>query len=129
MDFHPEHFTVWTEIPSADVDRAVPFYETVLMTRLEKTEMGPDTTWVFRTSNHPNGIAGHVYGGKSAGDGTGPTVHLAAPGKLEDALDRVRSAGGKVVSDPIPMPFGRFAYICDLDGNSIGLFEPAAEAA
>ena len=58
MDFHPEHFTVWTEIPSADVDRAVPFYETVLMTKLEKTVMGPDTTFVFRTWNHPNGIAG-----------------------------------------------------------------------
>lgn len=129
MDFHPEHFTVWAEIPSADLDQAIAFYESVLMTRLEKTEMGPDTTYMFKTSNHPNGIAGHLYGGKPAGDGTGPTVHLSAPDKLEDTLDRVRTAGGTVVSDPIPMPFGRFAYICDLDGNSIGLFEAAAEAA
>ena len=128
MDFHPEHFTVWTEIPSADLDVAVPFYETVLKTRLERQEMGPDTTYVFKTSDHPNGIAGHIYGGKPAGDGTGPTVHLAAPDKLEDTISRIVPAGGKVVSDIIAMPFGRFVYAMDPDGNSIGLFE-FAEAA
>lgn len=128
MDFHPEHFTVWTEIPSADLDVAVPFYETVLKTRLEKQEMGPDTTYVFKTSDHPNGIAGHIYGGKPAGDGTGPTVHLAAPDKLEDTISRIVPAGGKVVSDIITMPFGRFIYAMDPDGNSIGLFEFAGAA-
>ncbi|MEM7686170.1 MAG: VOC family protein [Pseudomonadota bacterium] len=129
MDFHPEHFTVWVEIPSSDVDQAVPYYEAVLMTKLEKTVMGPDTTFVFKTATHPDGISGHVYPGKPAGDGSGPTIHLAAPGKLEDTLDRVRAAGGTVISDPIPFPFGRFAYTTDLDGNSIGLFEPASQAA
>jgi predicted enzyme related to lactoylglutathione lyase len=31
-------------------------------------------------------------------------------------------AGGKVVSDPIAIPAGRFAYCLDPDGNSFGLF-------
>ncbi len=129
MTFHPEHFTVWTEIPSADLDRAVPFYETVLQTKLTREDMGPNVTYMFKTSDHPNGIAGHLYPGKPAGDGTGPTIHLAAPDKLEDTMARLGEAGGTVVSDPIEMPFGRFAYAMDLDGNSIGLFEFAAEAA
>ena len=36
--------------------------------------------------------------------------------------DRVWEAGGKVVSDPISIPDGRFAYTLDPDGNSFGLF-------
>ena len=60
--------------------------------------------------------------GKPAPDGTGPTIHLACPDTLEDALERVTKAGGRVVSDPISIPAGRFAYCLDPDGNSIGVF-------
>ena len=127
MTFHPEHFTVWTEIPSADLDQAVPFYEAVLQTKLEREDGGPNVLYMFKTANHPMGISGHLYPGKPAKDGSGPTIHLAAPDNLEDTMDRVRDAGGMIVSDPIAMPFGRFAYALDLDGNSIGLFEPAAD--
>lgn len=127
MTFHPEHFTVWVEIPVSDLARSTEFYQKVLTTELETQQMGPDVTAVFKTSNHPMGIAGHLYVGKPAGDGSGPTIHLAAPDALEETMKRVAQAGGKIVSDPIPMPFGRFAYAMDLDGNSIGLFEPAAD--
>jgi predicted enzyme related to lactoylglutathione lyase len=41
---------------------------------------------------------------------------------LEDALKRVGESGGKVVSDIVTIPPGRFAYCTDPDGNSIGLF-------
>ncbi len=129
MTFHPEHFTVWTEIPSADLDQAVPFYEAVLQTKLEREDGGPNVTYMFTTSDHPNGIAGHLYPGKPAGDGSGPTVHLAAPDKLENTMARVAEAGGKIVSEPIEMPFGRFAYAMDPDGNSVGFFEFAQPAA
>ena len=76
---------------------------------------------MFPTSN-PTGVAGHLYPGKPAPDGTGPTIHLACPDTLEEALERVTKAGGRVVSDPISIPAGRFAYCLDPDGNSIGVF-------
>ncbi|MEM7024510.1 MAG: VOC family protein, partial [Pseudomonadota bacterium] len=57
-----------------------------------------------------------------AADGAGPTVHLASPDQLENALERVKEAGGKVVSDIVSIPVGRFAYCLDPDGNSIGIF-------
>ncbi len=121
MPHSPEHFTVWTEIPVTDIDRAIAFYNTVFDTEMKKDETGPNPMAMFPTST-PGGVAGHLYPGKPATDGSGPTVHLASPDKLEDALERVKAAGGQVLSEPIAIPAGRFAYCQDPDGNSIGLF-------
>ena len=122
MSFTPDHFTVWAEIPVSDLDRAMTFYGDVFQLDLKKDETGPNPMAMFPTKDPANGIAGHLYVGKPSGDGEGPTVHFASPDKLEDALSRVKDAGGKVVSDPISIPAGRFAYCHDLDGNSIGIF-------
>lgn len=122
MSFTPDHFTVWMEIPVTDMDRAIKFYDSVFKTELKKDETGPNHMAMFPTSDPTTGIAGHLYPGKPATDGNGPTVHLAAPDKLEDALERVTQAGGKVLSEVIAIPAGRFAYCLDPDGNSIGVF-------
>jgi len=121
MSFTPEHLTVWTEIPVSDLDSAIEFYNTVFDAGLTKDENGPNPMAMFRTKDN-KGVAGHLYPGKPAPEGTGPTVHLLVPDNLEDSLERVKQAGGKVVSDIISIPVGRFAYCLAPDGNSIGLF-------
>ncbi|MFQ5624425.1 MAG: VOC family protein [Paracoccaceae bacterium] len=121
MTFKPNNFAVWTEIPVSDLDKGIAFYGRVFRTELEKMEMGPDVTAIFPTAT-PGGVAGHIYEGTPAGDGSGPTVHLACPDALEDTMQRVRDAGGEVLSEPIQIPVGRFAYARDPDGNSLGLF-------
>lgn len=121
MSFAPEHFTVWAEIPVTDLDRAITFYNTVFKTTLVKEENGPNPMAMFPTKDQ-KGVAGHLYEGKPAPEGTGHTVHLNTPDSLEESLERVKQAGGKVVSDIISIPVGRFAYCLDPDGNSIGLF-------
>lgn len=121
MSFKPEHFTVWTEIPVADLDRAVTFYDSVFKTSLTREEAGPNPVAMFPTST-PGGIAGHLYPGKPAPDGAGPTVHLACPDSLEETMERLQQAGGEVLSDVITIPAGRFVYCLDSEGNSIGLF-------
>ena len=123
MTFKPEHFVVWAEIPATDLDRATAFYSSVLETEMRKDETGPNPVVMFQTQDAMAGIAGHIYPGKPAIDGSGPTIHFAVPGKLEATLEKVTSAGGKVISDPIEIPPGRFAYCQDLDGNSISFFE------
>ncbi|MEM7445632.1 MAG: VOC family protein [Pseudomonadota bacterium] len=122
MSFKPDHFTVWAEIPVSDLDRSMTFYGDVFQLDLQKDETGPNPMAMFPTKDPANGIAGHLYVGKPSGDGGGPTVHFASPDTLEDALSRVKEAGGQVLSDPITIPAGRFAYCLDLDGNSIGVF-------
>ncbi len=121
MNFTPENFTVWAEIPVTDMDRAIAFYNKVFDTELKKDDTGPNPMARFPTTN-PAGVAGHLYPGKPAPEGTGPTIHLASPESLDDALERVKEAGGRVLSEPISIPGGRFAYCLDPDGNSIGIF-------
>ena len=119
----PQPTVVWAEIPVTDLDAATTFYSAVLQATLTTEMQGPNLV-----TGLPGGgsSGGHLYVGTPAARGTGPSVHLGVPGALEDAMERARVAGAEVISPPIPMPFGRFAYIIDPDGNSIGLFEPAA---
>ena len=115
------HIVVWSEIPVTDMERAKRFYGTVLEQELTDEENAPNPMANFTA---PDGaVSGHIYPGKPAPKGTGSTVHLAAPGGLEATMERVRDAGGEVVSPAIDIPPGRFFYAHDLDGNSIGLFE------
>lgn len=121
MTFTPDHFTVWAELPTKDLDRAIKFYNQVFQLDLKKDDTGPNPMAMFPTKNN-TGIAGHLYPGKPAADGAGPTIHFASPDKLEDALERVTQAGGKVLSEVITIPAGRFGYCQDTEGNSIGVF-------
>ena len=121
MSFTPEHFTVWAEIPVTNMDRAISFYNSVFQTELKKEDADTNPLAMFPTADS-SGVAGHLYPGKPAPEGGGPTVHFASPDTLEDTLKRVKEAGGQVVSDVIAIPSGRFAYCLDPDGNSIGVF-------
>ena len=116
----PQNAAVWFEIPVTDMARAKAFYGAVLETELRDEDGGPNPMANFPAVK--GGVAGHLYPGKPAAPGTGNTIHLQSPQPLEAALDRVRDHGGKVLSDVIMLPDGRFAYCLDPDGNSFGLF-------
>ena len=127
MSHQPQNFTVWTEIPVTNLDAAMTYYGAVLDAEFVMDDSGPNPTAMFKIAD-PNmvGVSGHLYEGTPAAKGEGPTVHLSVPGKLEDALERTKAAGGTVLSEPVQIPPGRFAYTQDPDGNSIGLFEVTA---
>ena len=74
--------------------------------------------------NVGRGVSGHLYPSDKPASG-GVTVHLVAPTPLEETLTRVKEAGGRVVSDVLTIPDGRFAYALDPDGNSVGFFTRA----
>jgi len=117
----PRHAAVWFEIPVTDFDRSRAFYGAVLESTLELEEGGPNPMAMFPGQGEDS-VRGHIYPGKPAAAGTGPTVHLSVTGSLEAAMDRVTAQGGQVVSPIISIPAGRFVYCLDLDGNSFGLF-------
>lgn len=123
MTYAPEHFTVWAEIPVSDMDKAIAFYNAVTDAGLEIDTSGPNPMAMFKPKDAETGVGGHLYPGKPAGDGSGPTVHLAAPGTAEEIMARVEEAGGTVLSPAIEIPAGRFFYARDPDGNSVGFFE------
>ncbi|WP_323784073.1 VOC family protein [Thalassovita sp.] len=115
---------VWSEIPVSDMQNSMVFYQTVFGYDMSLDETGPNPIAVL--GNAMGTVGGHLYPGNPAQTGQGPTLHLAVPGKLEDAATRCARAGGTVLSEPIAIPPGRFVYVRDPDGNSLGLFEPAA---
>lgn len=117
----PDNALVWSEIPVRDLDRGIAFYSAVLQSELKRDDSGPNP--MADLADPARGVAGHIYPGKPAAPGTGPTIHLNVPDSLEAAAERCWQAGGTVKSDPIAIPAGRFQYIEDPDGNSIGLFE------
>lgn len=116
-------YSVWYELPVTDLDASKAFYEQVLGITMIKDE-NPDLPNPMVWFNDPKapGSFGHLYPGKPAPRGTGNTVHMLAADPLEDVMPRIEKAGGKIVSPIIPLPSGRFVYIEDIDGNSVGFF-------
>ena len=116
---------VWSEIPVSDLAQACDFYSEIFGYKMEIDNSGPNPMAVL--NGEMNGPAGNLYPGQPASAGSGPTVHLAlAPGDtVEAASERVRARGGTVPGPLVEMPFGRWSYATDPDGNSIGLFQPA----
>ncbi|WP_121061831.1 VOC family protein [Chachezhania antarctica] len=121
MTYTPRNAIAWMEIPVTDMDKAMAFYSAVTQMEFNMEEGGPNPMAMFKTAD--GGVAGHLYPGKPAPRGQGPTIHLSAPDKLEAVTERVKQAGGTVISPPIPIPNGRFFYAEDPDGNSIGFVE------
>lgn len=125
MNEHSQNALAWAEIPVTNMDKSVAYYNAVFGYTLTIDSNGPNPMAIFPAANAKN-MGGHLYPGKPATDGQGPTVHLMISGKIEDAMERVTTAGGMVRSPIITIPPGRFVYTQDLDGNSIALFEMVA---
>jgi uncharacterized protein len=119
-DAVPVNAVAWFEIPVTDMKRSRAFYEGVLGHAMSDME-GPNPMAAFAAAGE-RPVSGHIYPGRPAAAGTGPTIHFAVTGSLEDALARVTDNGGSVVSPIIEIAAGRFAYCLDPDGNSFGLF-------
>ena len=125
MPFTPPNALVWSEIPATDLDAAIAFYKAVFDWEIELQTDGPNPIGMIKTAD-AQGAAGHIYPGTPAADGQGPTLHYLVPDTIEATVDRLVTAGGTKLSDPIPFPGGRFLYAQDLDGNSLGLYQPPA---
>ena len=111
---------VWVEIPATDLNRAKAFYEAVLEKTLIEDNNGPQTMQMIPSKGES--MCGHVYEGKPVTAGDGPTPHFSVGTDLASAKERVKAAGGEVVSDDIPLPMAAFFYAKDTEGNSIAIF-------
>lgn len=116
----PPHAAVWFEVPVTDMARAKAFYAAVIGAALEDQEGAPNPMANFPMASRDS-VSGHLYPGRPAQRGTGPTVSLAVE-DLEASMARVTAAGGEVVSPAIAIEAGRFAYCLDPDGNSFSVF-------
>lgn len=110
---------VWTEIPVRDVAKAAAFYDSVFGFTTSVDTSGPAPQAMLNDTMDSVG-ASLIEGTPAAGT----ILHLPLPDALEAGIARARTAGGTVLGDVVEIPYGRFVYATDPDGNKLGLFEP-----
>jgi predicted enzyme related to lactoylglutathione lyase len=51
------------------------------------------------------------------------TIFYVQVNDAEATLKRAEELGGKTLVPPVPIPTGKFAWMADPEGNTVGLFE------
>lgn len=113
----------WFEIPVANFERAVAFYEKILAAKLPVDSSFPGFRMAIFPSKEP-GVGGCLVEFEQARPhADGVRVYLNGGENLAPILDRVEAAGGKIV---MPKTFlrediGYIGMFSDSEGNIVGL--------
>jgi predicted enzyme related to lactoylglutathione lyase len=115
----------WFEIPVVDFGRAKKFYNTIFGFEMEEQKMGDYTMGFFPSDQ--SGVSGaicHGEGYKPSAEGT--LIYLNADGRIDEIIDRIEKAGGKVVmpKNLVTDDIGYIAYFTDTEGNKVALHSP-----
>lgn len=113
----------WFEIPALDISRAKKFYEAIFEIQMEEMSM-PDMKYAMFPFDPMKGkIAGGLAQSPMHKPGnTGAVVYLNANPDLQNVLDRVENAGGKVTMPKTSIGQNGFmAFITDTEGNGMAL--------
>lgn len=117
-----QHTVVWFEIPVIDFERAQKFYAHILDGEVEETTMGEARMGFL--PHVENGVSGAIIKENGAvPSSTGSLIYLNGGDDLQNVLDRIQSAGGKILlpKTQISPEIGYFALFLDTEGNRIGL--------
>lgn len=116
----------WFEIPATDLNRAQQFYEAIFGIQLIPMDMENIKMRLFPLDNMETGVGGAVVdsGGFHKPSATdGPLIYLNGNPDLQQVLDKVEAAGGKIMVPKMEISpeYGFMAVIIDTEGNRIGL--------
>jgi predicted enzyme related to lactoylglutathione lyase len=112
----------WVEIPSADFERAVKFYNSVFKLDLEPIDCGNGE----KMACFPTGEGAIVYSPHVEPSVNGTVVSLTVPDNIEATIVRIIQEKGKVVIPKTKIEVegrGYFAVCTDSENNKIGLYE------
>lgn len=115
----------WFEIPVADIERALVFYNALLGTEMKSMDMRESMGTIVAMFPDHGGVGGMLVEGKEIGyipSQEGSLVYLNVAGLLDDVLQQVEPSGGKVLLPKTSLgEHGWTAWIEDTEGNRIGL--------
>jgi len=103
----------YIELPATDIAATKRFYGDVLGWKFE--DYGPDYTSFFD---------GRMAGGftKSASVAEGGVLVVLYAADLEAILEKVKSAGGRIVQEIFSFPGGRRFHFLDPNGNQLAIW-------
>lgn len=116
----------WFEIPSTDLDRATKFYETIFNSKLIPMDFPNIKMRMFPLDDMMTQVGGAIVdsGGFHKPSATeGPLIYLNANPDVQIILDRIESAGGKILvpKTEISPEIGHMAVFTDTEGNRIAI--------
>ena len=124
------------ELPYDDPARIARFYQSVFgwQTRMLGEDMG---RYILATTAEadarPGSPAGAIDGGFYPRKADWPAQHpsiVIAVDDIEAAMEKVRSADGKVLGDPMSIPgIGSYVSFTDTEGNRCSMLQPLPESA
>lgn len=116
----------WFEIGTSDLNRATKFYETIFGVTLTPLDLDNIKMRMFPLQDMMTQVGGAIVdsGGFHKPSATdGPLVYLNGNPDVQNVLDKVEAAGGKIMvpKTMISPDYGFMAVILDSEGNRIGL--------
>ncbi len=115
-----DKLVAWVEIPTANFNRAVKFYNAVFGIELNVFECETEKMACFPSGD---GTIFYSEGYKPSTEGT--IVSLNTGSDLDNAIRRVEENGGKIVRQKTKIEVegrGYFALFIDSEGNQVGLY-------
>jgi predicted enzyme related to lactoylglutathione lyase len=116
-----DNWISWFEIPALNFDQALLFYNTLYSIKMETAEANGFVMAFFPSDT---GIGGAIVCGPgSTPSDSGSLIYLNGGEDLNFVLNRVESAGGRVVmpKTKINDDAGYFGIFIDTEGNKIAL--------
>jgi len=122
----PKNAVSWFEIPVHDFDRARKFYSQIFNYEMPETRTAYKRMGFFQHDAQAGGAGGAiVHGAEYLPSQRGALIYLYAGDDLNNVLNRVEEAGGKIELGKRPVSedqdLGYFAIIFDTDNNRVAL--------
>lgn len=116
----------WFELPTVDLGRAQKFYESIFDIEMMPIDLPNIQMRMFPLEDMQNGVGGALckaegFFKSSATDG--PLIYLDANPDVQNILDKVEAAGGKIIvpKTEISPEYGFMGVFIDTEGNRVGL--------
>lgn len=116
----------WFEIPTTDIDRAQKFYEAIFNISMIPMDMPNIKMCMFPLDDMMTQVGGALVdsaGFHKSSNSEGPLIYLNANPDVQNILDKVEAAGGKILvpKTEISPEYGYMAIFIDSEDNRIGL--------
>jgi predicted enzyme related to lactoylglutathione lyase len=107
---------VWAEIPVADLERAISFYQAVVNCEIDRQEQDGKAIGVIPDS------ATLLVAANEISVNSGILVYISVEKRIRDAVKQVEDHGGKILQRIHTIePYGFRAIVQDSEGNRIAL--------